>query len=104
MKDIMESEKRTVRAMIGLYCKALHKEGVLCEECAELLAYAEVRLDKCPFKEDKPACLKCTIHCYNPDMRGRIAPIMKYSGPRMLISHPLLAVRHTIKASKSLKK
>ena len=34
-------------------------EDALCAECAELLQYAEVRLEKCPFGVDKGPCSKC---------------------------------------------
>jgi hypothetical protein len=29
-------------------------------------------------------------------MRERIREVMRYSGPRMLLSHPLMAIRHLI--------
>lgn len=100
MKGIMENEKRTIKAMVELYCKGRHGEAALCGECAELLVYAGVRLDKCPFKEEKPACAKCPVHCYNPGMRERVSSVMRYSGPRMMLRHPLLAIRHVVRANK----
>jgi hypothetical protein len=32
-----------------------------------------------------------------PDMRKRIIEVMKYSGPRMLLLHPVLTIRHKLK-------
>jgi hypothetical protein len=88
-------EKKTVRAMIALYCEVHHggRRG-LCSQCCELVVYAETRLDRCPFGEQKPKCAKCEVHCYGPAQRERISEVMKYSGPRMLKRHPVLAVRH----------
>ena len=82
--------------MIRLFCRGHHKPKGrgLCPDCAELLVYARARLDKCPFGEDKGSCAKCDTHCYKPQMRKRIIEVMKYSGPRMLLHHPILAMRH----------
>ena len=88
-------EKRVVAEMIALYCRQVHKTaGVLCPECAALTAYAHERSDKCPFMDTKTFCSNCSVHCYQPEMRERIRQVMRYSGPRMLAVHPLLAVRH----------
>jgi len=83
--------------MIEVYCKAHHKiEEPLCENCAELYDYAMLRLDKCRFRDAKPTCAKCTVHCYKKDMRERVRKVMRYSGPRMLKKHPLLAILHLL--------
>lgn len=66
----------------------------MCQECQDLMAYAEARLDKCPFQEGKTACAKCSVHCYQPGMRERVRAVMHYSGPRMLYRHPILALFH----------
>jgi hypothetical protein len=88
-------EKKTIESMITIFCKGHHdKRSELCSECDELLNYAHSRLDKCPFLEDKPTCAKCTIHCYMPVMRGKAKAVMRYSGPRMIYSHPVLAMHH----------
>jgi len=88
-------EKKTIQAMVHIYCKAHHKpQDNLCSECAEFLTYAHMRLDKCPFQEKKSTCGKCLIHCYRPDMKEKVKTVMRYSGPRMLITHPSLALHH----------
>lgn len=91
----MEREFKTVAFMINIFCHGQHgrKEG-LCPECTELLDYVAVRLEKCPFRENKPKCSKCPVHCYKKDMREKIKAVMKYSGPRMLYRHPVLTGRH----------
>jgi hypothetical protein len=93
----MQRERRTVEAMIRLYCQDQHEaEDALCAECETLWAYAQLRLDKCPLQEDKPTCARCPVHCYRPEMRERIRAVMRYAGPRMLYRHPVLAVQHLI--------
>lgn len=80
--------------MVRMYCR--HKEGNrdLCSDCAEVLDYANNRLSLCRFGNNKPTCRKCPVHCYNKEMLERIRAIMRRSGPRMLLYHPVEAVRH----------
>ena len=81
--------------MIRLHCRQRHGHGnALCEECAALLAYAQERLDRCPYQERKPTCGRCTVHCYRPERREQVRAVMRYAGPRMLWSHPWLALAH----------
>lgn len=90
-------ERRTVEAMVGLYCREQHGgERVPCEACTELLAYAGARLDACRYAGDKPTCARCPVHCYKPGMRERVRSVMRYAGPRMLWHHPVLAVLHLL--------
>jgi hypothetical protein len=91
----MTRERKTVEAMIRLYCGDQHHgEDGLCGECGELLEYAFERLEGCPFQEGKTTCLKCPVHCYKPEMRERVRTVMRYAGPRMLLRHPTLAFLH----------
>jgi hypothetical protein len=92
----MRQEARTIEAMIGLFCREQHGGAILCDECRQLLDYARLRLEKCPFQEGKTTCGKCPVHCYRPAMRERVREVMRYAGPRMLRRHPLLALRHLI--------
>jgi hypothetical protein len=96
-----ESELETLRAMIKLFCRYNHAQDQLCDSCSELLTYAESRLDNCPLRNDKPTCQACHIHCYSPAMRRRITDVMKFSGPRMLLHHPVMALKHLAKMKKS---
>lgn len=99
--DKREREKRMVSEMIALYCrKKHHTKGGLCPECADLEAYARMRSDKCPFMETKTFCSNCKVHCYKPVMREKIREVMRFSGPRMLFSHPVMAVSHVIESKK----
>lgn len=87
-------EIKTVRAMIEIFCAERHGRKTLCLDCAGLLRYAEKRLALCRWGVNKPACSECTIHCYKPEMRGKIREVMRYSGPRMTLRHPVLAALH----------
>jgi hypothetical protein len=97
----MNLEVRTVAAMMHIYCRAHHgTAGNLCRDCAGLLAYAEERIEKCPFGIDKPVCNTCTVHCYEPDMREQVREVMRYAGPRMMGRHPILAIRHLLRTKR----
>ena len=96
-----EREKRMVSQMIALYCrKKHHTRGDLCPQCAALDAYAKMRADKCPFMETKTFCSNCRVHCYNPDMRAKIREVMRFAGPRMILHHPVSAIRHVVETRK----
>jgi hypothetical protein len=91
----LRRERRTIAVMIEMYCAGNHgPAGVLCAECEPLLAYAMRRIDRCPYGPDKPTCARCPIHCYRPSERERVRRVMRWSGPRMLLRHPALTVRH----------
>ena len=93
---IIEREKATVQKMIHIFCEKKHKtaDGVLCSECQTLLNYSNNRLEHCQFQENKPTCRKCTVHCYSPKMRERIKQVMRFSGPRIALSAPVVWLRH----------
>ena len=104
----IQREKKTIDAMIHLYCRKHHNtKDELCPDCNELYDYAMLRLSKCPFQEEKSTCGKCLVHCYKPDMKTKVNKVMRYSGPRMLLYHPVLALHHVFdgrKKPKPLKK
>lgn len=90
-----QREIRTVGLMIALYEK-YHTETGDNAQYKDLFNYTIKRLERCRFGEDKPACKHCPIHCYQPARREAIKAIMRWSGPRMLLRHPILAIRHLI--------
>ena len=105
-----DAEKELVGCMIRVYCHRNHKElwkaegkrkDYLCTECKELSDYAAMRSEKCPHMETKTFCSCCKTHCYKPDMKQKIKEVMRYSGPRMLFHHPVLAVKHVIEEKKA---
>jgi hypothetical protein len=91
----IEIEKKTVSRMIGMYCHGKHGSSQdLCSECEQIHTYAMQRLDHCVFGNEKPFCSACPVHCYKKSMREQIKEVMRYAGPRMLYTHPGLAVLH----------
>jgi hypothetical protein len=100
-------EEKTIATMIALFCRDHHGTAAddeghgLCQDCGELLAYARVRLQRCRYGAEKPTCAKCETHCYKPAMRERVREVMRYSGPRMLKRHPVLAVAHLVDGRKT---
>ncbi len=98
----LQTEFKTVSAMVHIYCHKHHSsQNDLCGNCQSLLEYAEVRLDRCPYGQNKPTCNKCPIHCYKPEPKENMRLVMRYSGPRMLLSHPILAIRHLLHERKA---
>jgi hypothetical protein len=90
-------EKQTIGVMIGMYCRARHGvPSALCNECGALLAYAHRKIDACVFHSHKPVCNGCRMHCYAQGMREEVRDVMRFSGPRMLVSHPVLGVLHML--------
>ncbi len=90
-----DRELRTIDVMARMHCRDRHgSRDALCDDCVALVAYAARRLERCVFGESKPTCANCRIHCYSADMRDKVQAMMRYAGPRMLLTHPLLAIAH----------
>ena len=93
----LDREWRTIAAMVDCYCQANHaSREALCPECQGLLDYASLRLQRCRFGVEKPTCVKCPVHCYQPARREQVRTVMRYAGPRMLYRHPILSIYHWI--------
>ena len=97
----LRREQRTIEAMLHIWCEAQSAHvragtDALCGECVALLEYASYRLLKCPYGEEKPTCKKCPIHCYSKEKREQMHDVMRFAGPRMLLRHPVLAIRHLL--------
>lgn len=99
-------EKRTISQMVALYCAGTHEAAArtetahcgaqVCPACAELDSYAVLRTERCRKMEVKTSCEQCGNHCYAPDKREAVRVVMRYAGPRMLLHHPVAAVRHLL--------
>ena len=93
----LKRQADTLRVMIEMYCKAHHQHESaqsVCAECDELTQYALKRLACCPFGQDKPTCDHCKIHCFKPEYKEKIRKAMAYAGPRLMYTHPLMALDH----------
>lgn len=95
-KRRIEREKRVIALMIDIYCRKRLKLNYIPEEYEALRIYAERRLDGCKFGDKKPACKRCPIHCYKPEMRERVREVMRWVGPRMIFYSPISAIRHLL--------
>lgn len=91
----LNREWKTMEAMIKIHCRDQHGSSTtLCAECQELLDYANVRLERCRFGEEKPTCAQCPVHCYQKARREQVKVVMRYAGPRMVWEHPIMSIRH----------
>lgn len=95
----LKHKKDTVSKVVFLYCRKNHlsPKGELCEDCKALLTYAHKRADHCPHIEKGTACRKCKTPCYSPDMKEKMRIVMGWGGPRMMLYHPVVAIRYLIK-------
>ena len=115
------SDTRLLGDFTGIYCRGKHRGAsrvalvspgvdlgvygrrapLVCEECAELLRYAEKRRAFCP-KRPKPFCSHCDTHCYSTEMRERMRDVMRYAGPRsMFTRHAVAGVRHLLEGRRA---
>lgn len=89
-------EKKTVNAMIEIYYKRYQDEAHQVEK-DDVVSYAMARLNYCRFGEEKPTCKVCPVHCYKKSYKDKMQQIMRYSGPRMLVYHPVMSMEHFMK-------
>ena len=94
-------EQKVVETMIRMYCRRHSCGPELCGQCTGLLEYARDRIARCPFGQGKPFCSHCTVHCYRSAQRDQIRRVMRYAGPRMLLVHPGMAIRHMVSSWKA---
>ncbi len=102
IEEKRKKEESLVTEMIRFYCRKNHKEVYnrknkeMCPECKELAEYAVSRSEHCPYMQEKTFCSNCKTHCYKPEMRDTIKKVMRFSGPRIMLYHPILALWHLI--------
>ncbi len=89
-------ERKTVQAMIDIYYKQFKDDEHNLEKL-DVESYAMKRLSYCQFGEEKPTCKVCPVHCYKKSYKEKLQQIMRYSGPRMMIYHPIMSMEHLIK-------
>lgn len=107
LKKVSE-DKKIISTMISIYCngnshKANEENKVkddICPNCKRLQEYAYSKIDKCPkLKSGKKAiCGTCKNNCYMQDdeLSNMMKAVMKYSGPRMILKHPLMTIKHAL--------
>lgn len=88
-------------ASSGVYGK---RPPEVCDDCADLLRYAEKRRAFCP-KDPKPFCSHCDTHCYSAEMREAMREVMRYAGPRSVLrGHAIDSVKHAIEGRRTSKR
>ena len=93
----MGQHRKVVKEMIAIYYKNKYHQTIEeNKEATELLNYVNYRLDVCPFQEQKKFCSHCSVHCYEQEQRELIRQVMRYSGPRLLFTHPILVIQHMV--------
>lgn len=80
-----EKQARMVAKFVEVYCHHHHgtQQTSICDQCTDLLDYAQERLASCPF-DPKPKCKDCRVHCYEEPYRSRIRELMKFSGMHLI--------------------
>ncbi len=91
--------------MLKLYNKKKYRQKKLTKEMQELLDYSYLRIENCPHRKknnngEKPFCSCCNIQCYKADMKQNMVEVMRFSGPRILFSHPIVSIDHLKKTLK----
>lgn len=108
IREKREKEKENMCRMVKIYCNKNHKtKKTLCDECQKVLEYSNFRTEKCPHMQTKTFCAFCETQCYKPDMKEKVRDIMRFSGPRSIMYHPVSAISHLrlqIKETKRVKK
>jgi hypothetical protein len=94
-------EKKVISLMIDMYCRRYHHDRKDCMYCKELREFAFMRIDKCRFKDDKPNCNDCKVHCFGKEKREQVREVMRFAGPRMMMRHPYYALLHIMRKRKS---
>lgn len=95
-KKKREKEIEVVTKMVEIYCRKKHKCKKPCDECQDLINYATLRTTRCPFMSNKTFCSNCKVHCYKNEYRVKIKEVMRFSGPWMLLYHPIMAINHVV--------
>ena len=91
-------EKENIRKTFGLYCNSNHgtTDNKLCPKCTALLTTAMLKIQRCPYGIAKPICDACETPCFGEVPTKEFRNIMKSAQKKMLLSHPLMAVRHKL--------
>jgi predicted amidophosphoribosyltransferase len=96
MRKRFDRERRTMAALIRIYCRDWHGGGEgLCAVCADLQRYTAERMAHCVLRPEKPTCATCAVRCFAPPQQAQMWAVLRYAGPRLLRQHPLLFLWHS---------
>lgn len=110
----LQRDLAVLAKFVGVYCRHRHRGAeksplrfggrtpewaagwpALCGSCRKLLAHVLVKRLRCPY-DPKPACRKCSTHCYAPKYRSEMRAVMRYAGRRLVLSGRLDYLLHLL--------
>lgn len=97
IKSNVPKEKETIQKSFGIYCKANHdvpSDKKLCSKCTALLTNVMIKIGRCPYGKTKPNCDACKNPCFGDAQTKQFREIMSGSKTKMLLKHPIMAIRH----------
>ena len=98
LKNNVPKEKENIRKTFGKYCNDNHgtTDGKLCAKCTAVLSTVMIKISRCPYGIGKPICEQCETPCFGERFTNEFLAIMKGGQKKMLLSHPLMTVKHKI--------
>lgn len=98
LKNNVPKEKEHIRKTFGEYCNANHgtTDGKLCAKCTAVLSTVLIKISRCPYSIGKPICEQCETHCFGERFTNEFLAIMKGGQRKMLLSHPIMTVKHKL--------
>lgn len=98
LKNNIPKEKENIRKTFGVYCNTNHgtTDGKLCPKCTATLTTAMLRINRCPYGIGKPICDRCETPCFGEKTTNEFLEIMKGGQKKMLLSHPMMTVKHKL--------
>ena len=97
-KNNVPKEKDTIKKSFAVYCNSHHdtKGEKLCPKCTALLATIFKKMSRCRYGITKPICDRCDNMCFGDANNKKFLEIMDASGKKMLMKHPVTAVKHKL--------
>lgn len=98
IKNTVPKEKENIRKTFGVYCNANHgtTDNKLCPKCTALLTTVMLKIQRCPYSISKPICDACETPCFGENATNEFRAVMKAGQKKMILSHPLMAVKHKL--------
>ena len=98
LKNNIPNEKENIRKTFGKYCNANHgtTDNKLCAKRTAILSTVMIKISRCPYGIGKPICEQCETPCFGERYTNEFLAIMKGGQKKMLLSHPIMTVKHKI--------
>ncbi len=98
LQNNVPKEKENIRKTFGKYCNDNHgtTDGKLCAKCTAVLSTVMIKISRCPYGIAKPICEQCETPCFGERFTNDFNAIMKGGQKKMLLSHPIMTVKHKI--------